>query len=277
MLKQRVVTALAMLFALLAVVFWAPRTGWLAFTALVVAVAAFEWAGLIGLAGRMRIGYGIVTVVLLLLGILIAGLAGAQADAPPTALLVMLGLGTAFWLAVAPLWLSGKWPLRAAGVGAAVGWIVVLPAGLALVVLRDIDPWLLLAAMAVVWVADIAAYFVGRAIGKRKLAPAISPGKSWEGALGAVVSVVAYGFIVARLWPGLGIPGGSGAMALFALVLVLLTAVSIVGDLFESMMKRQAGMKDSSQLLPGHGGVLDRIDALLPVLPLALTVTLWLA
>ena len=85
MLKQRVVTALAMLFALLAVVFWAPRTGWLAFTALVVAVAAFEWAGLIGLAGRMRIGYGIVTVVLLLLGILIAGLAGAQADAPPTA------------------------------------------------------------------------------------------------------------------------------------------------------------------------------------------------
>lgn len=275
MLKQRVITALAMLFALLAVVFLASRAGWLAFTALVVAVAASEWAGLIGLSGRMRIGYGVVTVALLLVGVMAGGLAGADADASRSALLAMLGVGTAFWLAVAPLWLSGKWPLRAAGIGAAVGWMVVLPAGLALVVLRDIDPWLLLAAMAVVWVADIAAYFVGRAVGKRKLAPTISPGKSWEGALGAVVSVVAYGFIVARLWPGLGIPSEALAMGLFAVVLVLLTGVSIVGDLFESLAKRQAGVKDSGSILPGHGGLLDRIDSLTSTLPpVALVLTL---
>ena len=105
-------------------------------------------------------------------------------------LLFVFGIGAGFWLAVAPLWLSGKWPLRAGGVGVVVGWLVVIPAGLALVHLRAVDPLVLLAAMAVVWVADIAAYFVGRAFGRRKLAPGISPGKSWEGALGAVVFVV---------------------------------------------------------------------------------------
>lgn len=130
--------------------------------------------------------------------------------------------------------------------------------------------WYLLSMLAVVWVADIAAYFTGKAFGKRKLAPNISPGKTWAGVGGAVVGVIAWIFISA-LWPG-----SFGAELIHnwswfgaVIIAVLLTFFSIVGDLFESLLKRRAGVKDSSQLLPGHGGVLDRIDALIPVAPLA--------
>jgi phosphatidate cytidylyltransferase len=131
-----------------------------------------------------------------------------------------------------------------------------------------------LAVMALVWVADIAAFFSGRAFGRHKLAPSISPGKTWEGVAGAMAGVLVYGFAVAPTLPAV--------QNLDRLVLVgcllLLTALSIVGDLFESLAKRQAGVKDSSQLLPGHGGILDRIDSQLSTLPLvALGIHLWLS
>mgnify|MGYP000034005307 CR=1 FL=1 len=137
---------------------------------------------------------------------------------------------------------------------------------------------LLLSVLCLVWAADIGAYFGGRAFGKRKLAPSISPGKSWEGVVAGMLAVTLLAMawiwvdrnmsvdspsMYSRLLLGLGPVG-----MLFALA--FLTAMSVVGDLFESLIKRQAGAKDSSQLLPGHGGVLDRIDALLPVLPLSL-------
>ena len=141
------------------------------------------------------------------------------------------------------------------------------PEPFCLVALHAVDTWLMLAAMALVWVADIAAYFSGRAFGRHKLAPAISPGKTWEGVAGAVVGVLAYGGIVFSFSPLAGrLPL---SIPVIVLMLVLLTAVSVMGDLFESLLKRQAGIKDSSQLLPGHGGVLDRIDALTSTLPLA--------
>jgi len=145
----------------------------------------------------------------------------------------------------------------------------------AIVVLFSHSPLFLLSVMAIVWVADIGAYFSGKAFGKRKLAPSISPGKSWEGAIGGGIAVLVLAVLsvqfggaafadtfAARVQRGFGWP------ALLA-ILVLMVAASIVGDLFESQLKRRAGMKDSSSLLPGHGGVLDRIDALIPVLPLA--------
>lgn len=120
----------------------------------------------------------------------------------------------------------------------------------------------LLVAMSVPWVADIAAYFTGKFIGRTKLAPTISPGKTWEGVAGAAVCMVLYAIFL----NGLG-----GPFQIFSLpVLLLLLALSVVGDLFESMIKRQAGVKDSSDLLPGHGGVLDRIDSQLSVLPMVL-------
>ncbi|OYW32201.1 MAG: phosphatidate cytidylyltransferase, partial [Methyloversatilis sp. 12-65-5] len=136
---------------------------------------------------------------------------------------------------------------------------------LALIQLRaqGLVPLLLL--MAVVWIADIAAYFTGRAYGRHKLAPAISPGKTWEGAFGAVIAVQCYGLVIKPL---LFAEADMPVWSVWSVILLLLTAVSIVGDLFESMMKRQAGIKDSSQLLPGHGGVLDRVDSLTATLPL---------
>ena len=132
----------------------------------------------------------------------------------------------------------------------------------------------LVSAMAIVWVADIGAYFAGKAFGKRKLAPHISPGKSWEGALGGWLAVLLLG-AGSSFTPALSATfcvelQQKAGWPLWVLLMTALVAASIVGDLFESLMKRRAGVKDSSRLLPGHGGVLDRIDALIPVMPLAL-------
>ncbi|PKO49753.1 MAG: phosphatidate cytidylyltransferase, partial [Betaproteobacteria bacterium HGW-Betaproteobacteria-21] len=159
--------------------------------------------------------------------------------------------------------------------GVAVGLIVMVPPALALAHLRQLGPWLLLGIMAMVWVADIAAYFSGRAFGRRKLAPGISPGKTWEGAAGAVVGVLAFGYAVLYAFGGAQVPGWVFGVA-FPLLFAF-TAVSIIGDLFESLLKRQAGVKDSGALLPGHGGILDRIDSLTSTLPLAGLVALWVA
>jgi phosphatidate cytidylyltransferase len=136
--------------------------------------------------------------------------------------------------------------------------------------------------MVLVWIADIGAYFSGKAFGKRKLAPSISPGKSWEGAIGGAVAVL----LIAALAILFGAPALADTFAArvqarfgwlaLAAVLLVLVAASVVGDLFESQLKRRAGVKDSSSLLPGHGGVLDRIDALIPVLPLAALIDHWL-
>ena len=134
--------------------------------------------------------------------------------------------------------------------------------------------------MAIVWIADIGAYFSGKAFGKRKLAPSISPGKSWEGAIGGGILVL-LAAVASIATPALGdtfavrLYQTWGWLGFFA-VLILMVAASIVGDLFESQLKRRAAMKDSSNLLPGHGGVLDRIDALIPTLPLAALITYWM-
>ncbi len=152
----------------------------------------------------------------------------------------------------------------------------------AIVALFSYSPLYLLSVMAIVWAADIFAYFSGKAFGKRKLAPSISPGKSWEGAIGGGVAVLVIATLVivfggqalANTFP-VRVQASLGWAATVA-ILILMVAASIVGDLFESQLKRRAGMKDSSNLLPGHGGVLDRIDALVPVLPLAALIGAWL-
>ncbi len=152
----------------------------------------------------------------------------------------------------------------------------------AIVALFSYSPLYLLSVMAIVWAADIFAYFSGKAFGKRKLAPSISPGKSWEGAIGGGIAVLVIATLVivfggqalANTFP-VRVQASLGWAATVA-ILILMVAASIVGDLFESQLKRRAGMKDSSNLLPGHGGVLDRIDALVPVLPLAALIGAWL-
>jgi len=160
--------------------------------------------------------------------------------------------------------------------------VTILACFAAIVTLFKHSPLYLLSVMVLVWIADIGAYFAGKAFGKRKLAPSISPGKSWEGAIGGGIAVLLLSTL-AVLFGGDALADtftstihAKHGFAVLYPVLVLIVAASIVGDLFESQLKRRAGVKDSSNLLPGHGGVLDRIDALVPVLPLAALIDHWL-
>lgn len=258
MLKARIITALFLVAGFLAVLFLLPPrlTGW-AF-AWVAALAAWEWAGLMQAHSAGRIVYGTLTFGLCLL----------FWTRPEDGFPLLWGLASLFWLGIAPLWLKRQWTTACT----TLGWVMILPAWAALVALHARSPLLLLAVMALVWVADIAAYFSGRTFGRHKLAPSISPGKTWEGVAGAVGGVLVYGFAVAPALPAVR----NLDRFVLAACLLLLTALSIVGDLFESLAKRQAGVKDSSQLLPGHGGILDRIDSQLSTLPfVALGIHFW--
>ena len=171
-----------------------------------------------------------------------------------------------FWVIIAPIWLARGVSLQHRIALLAAGFIILVPAALALAAL---PPLQVLAVLVLVWVADSAAYFVGRAWGRRKLAPSISPGKTWEGAWGGIAGALAYAIICGGLAGGVAwIPLVAGA--------ALLAVLSIVGDLFESAAKRQAGVKDSGTLLPGHGGILDRIDSATATLPLAALLLPWM-
>lgn len=256
-LGARVITALFLVAGFLAVLFLLPTVMAALVFALVTALAAWEWAGLVkGGPPSRKLFAGLVLASCLLLWL-------RPADSFP----VLWTIAALFWLGLMPFWLASRRAIG--GEGYLVGWVLLVPTWAALVDLHDRSPMLLLAVMALVWIADIAAYFTGRAFGKHKLAPAISPGKTWEGVAGAVAGVMIYGLSTAGQLPATrGVAPG-----LMAGALLLLTALSIAGDLFESMVKRQANMKDSSQLLPGHGGILDRIDSqtsTLPVVALAL-------
>ena len=158
--------------------------------------------------------------------------------------------------------------------------LAILGCFVAILVLFKDSALYLFSVMAIVWIADIGAYFSGKAFGKRKLAPTISPGKSWEGAIGGWIAVLAL-TLATTLIPALSDTFAVRVQArwgwlVLALVMTLMVAASVVGDLFESQLKRRAAMKDSSNLLPGHGGVLDRIDALIPTLPLAVLIDTWM-
>ena len=270
MLRTRVVTAVAVLVVLLGMLFFAPSRAWSLLMLGVALVACWEWSRMSGLGPRGQSAY------LFLSGALGAAFwllyerdpGGAFAEAAARAFLC----ASVFWIVFVPAWLARL--ARPSPFACAVaGWLVMWPTWFAFVALRDAGPWLLLAIAALVWIADIAAYFAGRAFGRRKLAPSISPGKTWEGVYGALAAVAAYGAVlswISRVEP-LPVSGLFAAGSTLAIVgaMLLLAVLSIVGDLFESWMKRGAGLKDSSGLLPGHGGVLDRIDALTSTLPVA--------
>jgi phosphatidate cytidylyltransferase len=168
------------------------------------------------------------------------------------------------WVFIVPAWMFLGLQSRNLWAMGLVGWVVLIPTGLAMIDLRITSPWDLLGVMFVVWLADTAAYFSGRKFGKHKLAPSISPGKTWEGVLGALVFVTIY---VAAIGWGTGLIKTFLVFAAVVLISWFWVALSVMGDLFESAIKRQAGVKDSGNLLPGHGGLLDRIDALTSTLP----------
>jgi len=164
-----------------------------------------------------------------------------------------------FWTVLAPFWLIRTFMFRNWFL-ALLGIILLYPFVLSLLFLRDISPLILLRYMAVLWVSDTFAYFSGRVLGRHKLAPAISPGKTWEGVAGGMIAVAVYAIVVN--WPLSGIIQTCG--------MLVMAAIGIIGDLFESMVKRRANVKDSGSLLPGHGGLLDRLDSQIAALPLAL-------
>lgn len=254
---------------LLAALFLLPPAGWAVFAAALTGAAAWEWAGLAGRGGVTRTLYAG--------GLALAGLAAALAlvegALPLQASRGIYGVALLFWVLAVPLWLRAHRCRPPATLLLPVGALVLLPACLALVQLRLAHPALLLLFLAIVWLADIAAYFSGRRFGRRKLAPAISPGKTWAGVYGALAATVVYAVLWAMFLPAFLPALARASVPRMVALVVVLTVLSIVGDLCESLLKRQAGVKDSGRLLPGHGGVLDRIDALLPVLPVAALLT----
>jgi phosphatidate cytidylyltransferase len=266
MLRARLLTASVLLVLLALLLFRAPASVWQGAVLAAGLVASWEWAGLARFPGASRLFY------VLLTGALAGGLSWATAQESVVWLKVLYALSTLFWILLVPLWLARQWRVESPAMLALTGWVVILPTGFALVSLRLAGPWTLLMFMAVVWLSDSAAYFVGRAWGRRKLAPAISPGKTWEGVAGAVVAVLLYAVVLGQwLAPDQESATGQVIRALstgWIPLLLALTALGVEGDLFESWIKRCAGVKDSGSLLPGHGGILDRIDALTATLPL---------
>jgi phosphatidate cytidylyltransferase len=272
MLKQRVITALVLLALLLPALFASTPEPLAGLTLVLIAAGAWEWGRLNGLAMRGALRTGAVCVALCLL----AWSARWAYQAP----ILMWPVASAAWVLVGAWLLRGgvtAWP----GIPRAVRWVVGVLAlsltWLAMYQAKVMGVNFLLSLLLLVWMADIAAYFSGRAFGRRKLAVAISPGKSWEGVWGGMVGVLAMAFFwvwADTQWavdsPSLFTRLHSRGWPFMVLATLFLVAMSVVGDLVESLVKRSAGFKDSSQLLPGHGGVLDRVDALLPTLPLAL-------
>jgi phosphatidate cytidylyltransferase len=266
MLKQRIITALILLPVALCGFFLLDGAAFSLFIGVVVVLGAWEWARLAGVEGQGgRCGFAAVVAVLLYT------LAHSPSLAP-----WLLGAAVLWWAVATRLVLTypasaqhWKSPARKL----LIGLLVLLPAWQGLVYIKALalGNWLILAVMMLVWCADIGAYFTGRAFGKRKLAPEVSPGKSWEGVYGGL-AVSLLGTLVVGLWADFTARQLLGSLVAAGIVVF----ISVVGDLTESMFKRRAGIKDSSNLLPGHGGVLDRIDSLTAAIPV-FAVLLWIA
>jgi phosphatidate cytidylyltransferase len=276
MLKQRVITAVVLLLILLPALFYSDPAPFCLIAMVLIAAGAWEW-------GRMN-GYGqsasLMTAALCVAASALAWWAGWLDRRLP----LLWSLSGGAWV------LLGAWSLRGGVVAWAAlprsirwlaGMIALMLAWLAVAQARVIGTNFLLSVLALVWVADSFAYFAGRAFGGRvcrqKLAPGISPGKSWEGVWGGMLGVVVLALVwrwMDKVWalpvPSLFSQVGQHGVWLLLISVIFMAAMSVVGDLFESLVKRSAGVKDSSGLLPGHGGVLDRVDALLPTLPLAM-------
>jgi len=276
MLKQRIITAVVLLAILLPALFYPSPLPFACVMLVLIAAATWEWGRLNGYSSRMSLFFGIEMALLCVLSWWLGLL-----ERP---LLVVWIIASAAWVLGGAALLRAAvpgWPRVPRGVRLVGGMLVLWVAWLAVVKARMEGVNFLLSILVLVWVADVFAYFAGRTFGLRftrgKLAPSISPGKSWEGVWGGMLGVV----VLALAWVWADAAARAGVASLYTrlaergwwLLLIgvlFLAAMSVVGDLVESLVKRSAGAKDSSALLPGHGGVLDRVDALLPTLPIAM-------
>jgi phosphatidate cytidylyltransferase len=259
MLKTRIITALVLIGVFIPALFMLSNDYWAYGMLVLILLALNEWAGMIQLSGTQRTVY--------LAAAAIAGLAIVQWMQQQGFhqffyySLNIFFIAALFWALVVPFWLDKKWLVNKY-VLALLGLLLLASIWLALICAKSADPWLLLCLLATIWIADSAAYFAGKNFGKHKLAPSISPGKTWEGVFGALLAVTIFGAI---LYLGFAVK----SLAIFP-ALWLIASFGVIGDLFESMLKRQANLKDSGNLLPGHGGILDRIDGIIPSLPIAI-------
>jgi phosphatidate cytidylyltransferase len=256
MLKNRLITAMILGAVFLGALFFLPNLAWALFLLVFILAGAWEWGGLVGYSRGGKIVFLVTTAAFAAL--LLPGLPGMELWNMRLSALLLLN-ATLFWAVLMPLWLAHRWRIGGRIAPVLVGWLLLLPPWIALLNLRHIGPQLVLVVMLTVALADSAAYFSGKRFGKHKLAPQISPGKTWEGLIGALIAVTLF----------------AGALCLwknFSLWLVVgfltIVILSVIGDLFESLIKRHAGKKDSGSILPGHGGVMDRIDGLTSTLPL---------
>lgn len=283
MLRQRILTALVLLAIVLPALFYPDPRAFNGVVLLAIAAAAWEWGRLSGWSQLLALVLGAACAALCVLAWGLLGAAGAP--------LWLWAFGAGAWVLGGGLLLRAGvagWPRIPQALRLLGGLLALWLAWLAVAQARGQGVNFLLSILALVWVADIGAYFAGRALGLRftrgKLAPTISPGKSWEGVWGGMLATV----VLAIVWVVLDVAQPTWSPSFYShvqrsvgwpglvVVVLCLAAMSVVGDLVESLIKRSVGVKDSSHLLPGHGGVLDRIDALLPTLPLAMMVFSWI-
>ena len=254
MLRQRVITALVLAPLVLLVVFWLPHMATMAVLAALVIAAAWEWSAFPGFTQQAaRLAY--VAIVCL-------AIAAAWAFGVERAELDSVMYAAVLWWVFALVWIATA-PARVNRVTAAVaGFLVLIPVWVALVRLHSRGPELMLFLLLLVVTADVGAYFAGRQFGRNKLAPRVSPGKTWEGVFGGVAAAV--------LMAAIGVWWLDVSAAPFLGLCIIAVVASIIGDLTESLFKRHAGLKDSGSLLPGHGGLLDRVDSVTAAAPVFL-------
>jgi phosphatidate cytidylyltransferase len=256
MFNNRLLTAMILGGAFIGSLFFLPNLAWALFLLVFILVGAWEWGGLVGYPSGGKLVFLLATAAFAVL--LLPGMPGMALWNTRLSALLLLN-ATLFWAVLMPLWLAHRWRIGGWIAPALVGWLLLLSPWIALLNLRHISPQLVLVVMLTVALADSAAYFSGKRFGKHKLAPQISPGKTWEGLLGALIAVTLFAGTLC-IWKNFSLWLVVGFLAIAIL--------SVMGDLFESLMKRHAGWKDSGSILPGHGGVLDRIDGLTSTLPL---------
>lgn len=259
MLKTRILTSLILIPLFLSALFLLSARNWSLLMLTIIALAAFEWGDICqfpALLQKIFVGALLIAGFIVSFKLPLNYLSLAINDV----MLFTTMASVALWSIVIPIWLYYRPNLRHPILMFMVGFVLLLSTWLAFISLREMNPWLLLIAVVTVWLADSGAYFAGKHFGKHKLAPNISPNKTWEGVAGALIIVSSIGAALCFYYQ---------QNYLVIVFLWWITIFSVIGDLFESLLKRQANLKDSGKLLPGHGGILDRIDGLLAAMPIA--------
>jgi phosphatidate cytidylyltransferase len=260
MLRQRVITAVIMACLVIGAIFWLPQNVTAVVITLVVLAGAWEWGGFLGLKQPLaRLGY-VLVIAACIAFVWSQGMSSARAG--------QLLSAAAIWWFIALLWILTIPGMVNRGSAALAGILVLVPAWLALIRLHQQAPFWLLFLLLLVVAADVGAYFAGRQFGRHKLAPKVSPGKTWEGVLGGIAAAAAMA-VVGTAWFEVDVAEFIGVCAIAVIA-------SIIGDLTESMFKRHAGLKDSGTILPGHGGVLDRMDSVTAAAPVFMLGMEWL-